>query len=41
MEYKWLLFDADGTLFNYDRAEASALEPVRIFVLAEFITIKF
>jgi 2-haloacid dehalogenase len=25
MEYKWLLFDADGTLFDYDRAEASAL----------------
>jgi 2-haloacid dehalogenase len=25
MPYKWLLFDADGTLFDYDRAEASAL----------------
>ena len=25
MEYKWLLFDADGTLFDFDRAEASAL----------------
>jgi YjjG family noncanonical pyrimidine nucleotidase len=24
--YQWLLFDADGTLFDYDRAEASALE---------------
>jgi 2-haloacid dehalogenase len=23
--YKWLLFDADGTLFDFDRAEASAL----------------
>ncbi len=23
--YDWLLFDADGTLFDYDRAEASAL----------------
>ena len=23
--YRWLLFDADGTLFDYDRAEASAL----------------
>jgi len=25
MEYRWLLFDADGTLFDYDRAEAQAL----------------
>jgi FMN phosphatase YigB (HAD superfamily) len=25
MKYKWLLFDADGTLFDYDRAEATAL----------------
>lgn len=24
-QYRWLLFDADGTLFDYDRAEASAL----------------
>jgi YjjG family noncanonical pyrimidine nucleotidase len=23
--YRWLLFDADGTLFDYDRAEAHAL----------------
>lgn len=23
--YRWLLFDADGTLFDYDRAEATAL----------------
>ena len=23
--YRWLLFDADGTLFDYDRAEAAAL----------------
>jgi len=23
--YQWLLFDADGTLFDYDRAEAAAL----------------
>jgi 2-haloacid dehalogenase len=23
--YRWLLFDADGTLFDYDRAEAGAL----------------
>jgi 2-haloacid dehalogenase len=25
MRYGWLLFDADGTLFDYDRAEAIAL----------------
>lgn len=25
MRYRWLLFDADGTLFDYDGAEASAL----------------
>lgn len=25
MEYRWLLFDADGTLFDYDRAELQAL----------------
>jgi len=25
MKYKWLLFDADGTLFDYDKAEASTL----------------
>jgi len=24
--YRWLLFDADGTLFDYDRAESAALE---------------
>jgi 2-haloacid dehalogenase len=24
--YSWLLFDADGTLFDYDRAERTALE---------------
>ncbi len=24
--YQWLLFDADGTLFDFDRAEAAALE---------------
>ncbi len=23
--YTWLLFDADGTLFDYDKAEKSAL----------------
>jgi 2-haloacid dehalogenase len=26
MKYKWLLFDADGTLFNYDKAETEALK---------------
>ena len=26
MRYRWLLFDADDTLFDYDRAEARALE---------------
>jgi len=26
MRYSWLLLDADGTLFDYDRAEAGALE---------------
>jgi 2-haloacid dehalogenase len=25
MRYKWVLFDADGTLFDYDKAEATAL----------------
>jgi 2-haloacid dehalogenase len=25
MRYKWLLFDADNTLFDYDRAEVAAL----------------
>jgi 2-haloacid dehalogenase len=25
-KYRWILFDADGTLFDYDRAEATALE---------------
>ncbi|MEI8039829.1 MAG: hypothetical protein WCL11_00385, partial [Verrucomicrobiota bacterium] len=24
--YRWLLFDADGTLFDYERAEIVALE---------------
>jgi 2-haloacid dehalogenase len=26
MKYKWLLFDADGTLFDYDKAERLALK---------------
>jgi len=25
MPYRWILFDADGTLFDYDRAEAAAM----------------
>ncbi len=25
MSYRWILFDADGTLFDFDRAEAEAL----------------
>lgn len=28
MRYKWIIFDADGTLFDYDRAEYSALQKV-------------
>lgn len=27
-QYQWLLFDADGTLFNYDRAESIAFREV-------------
>src|SRR5262245_1866039 len=34
--YSWLLFDADGTLFDYDRAEASALEQAFAEVGADF-----
>jgi 2-haloacid dehalogenase len=26
MIYKWILFDADGTLFDYDQAESAALQ---------------
>ena len=26
MNYRWLLFDADGTLFDYDRAEVTTLQ---------------
>lgn len=26
MKYKWLMFDADGTLFDYDKAEITALQ---------------
>jgi 2-haloacid dehalogenase len=31
MDYTWVLFDADGTLFDYDRAERTAL--ARVFQL--------
>jgi 2-haloacid dehalogenase len=34
--YHWLLFDADGTLFDYDRAEAIALEKTFQHVGAPF-----
>jgi 2-haloacid dehalogenase len=30
-QYQWLLFDADGTLFDYDRAESAAFQ--RVFQL--------
>ncbi len=44
MRYRWILFDADGTLFDYDRAESCALEqvwrdlalPLRSSLLADF-----
>jgi 2-haloacid dehalogenase len=36
MTYTWLLSDADGTLFDYDRAEATALEQAFAEVGAEF-----
>jgi len=26
MKYRWMLFDADGTVFDYDRCEAVALQ---------------
>jgi len=32
MEYTWVLFDADGTLFDFEKAEIEALERT----LAEF-----
>ena len=34
--YQWLLFDADGTLFDYVRAEALALEKTFHHVGAPF-----
>ena len=36
MTYSWLLFDADGTLFDYDQAEATALEQAFIQVGTAF-----
>lgn len=39
--YRWLLFDADGTLFDYDRAELSALtdclEEIGIHMQPEYL----
>jgi 2-haloacid dehalogenase len=34
--YQWLLFDADGTLFDYDRAEGAALRQVFHLIGATF-----
>ena len=32
-KYKWLLFDADGTLLNYDKSEKHALsEALKRFI---------
>ncbi len=43
MKYSWLLFDADGTLFDYSRAEGIALretlEQVGVRYLAEYLAI--
>ncbi len=35
-QYQWLLFDADGTLFDYDRAENDALQQVFRLIGATF-----
>jgi FMN phosphatase YigB (HAD superfamily) len=35
-QYQWLLFDADGTLFDYDRAESAALQQVFRLIGATF-----
>jgi FMN phosphatase YigB (HAD superfamily) len=32
--YQWLFFDADGTLFDYERAEVTALGQRRFSALA-------
>jgi 2-haloacid dehalogenase len=34
--YRWLLFDADGTLFDYDRAERAALEQALVRIGVPF-----
>ena len=34
--YRWLLFDADGTLFDYDRAERAALEQALVGIGVSF-----
>jgi len=36
MRYDWLLFDADGTLFDYDKAEAAALQQTFLALGAPF-----
>lgn len=36
MTYRWLLFDADGTLFDYDRAESAALQRTSLEMLGAF-----
>ena len=33
MSYQWIPFDADGTLFDYDKAEAAVLEQTFAAVL--------
>jgi 2-haloacid dehalogenase len=35
--YRWLLFDADGTLFDYDKAERTALEQALARIGVSFI----
>jgi 2-haloacid dehalogenase len=35
-QYRWLLFDADGTLFDYDRAERVALEQALVQIGVSF-----
>jgi YjjG family noncanonical pyrimidine nucleotidase len=36
LRYRWLLFDADGTLFDYDLAERNALERAMARIGADF-----
>ncbi len=35
-QYQWLLFDADGTLFDFDRAESAAFQRVFCLIGAAF-----